>query len=128
MADGDFDVRILQKTTVTKGGFTTAGVAVNDKQMVVGTITFTYNTNGLVVAPVDLGLSKIDAFFTTQVFANNDTAPTAAQPWFAVYNAAAGGSGNIIITDDGGTEATDSQTGSLSFLAFGDSAFSVDLT
>ena len=123
MADGDFDVKTRFKSPLPGSGFNASGTAVNEKTMVVGSITFTYNTNGLSITAPDLGLSTIDFMDFTQVAANNDTAGTAAAPLYAIYDGS-----KVIITDDAGTEATDSQTGSMRFIAFGDSAAVANLT
>ena len=123
MADGDFDVKTRFRSALPGVGYNSSGAAVNDKTMVVGSITFTYNTNGLSITGPDLGLSTIDFMDFSQVAANNDTAGTAGAPLYAIYDGS-----KVIITDDAGTEATDSQTGSMRFIAFGDSAAVANLT
>lgn len=127
MADGDYNVFELGRSRVQGGGSTLAGGAKNDKVLIWGHIDYTYNTGGLVVPPNRLGLSTLDVIVFGNVFGPADAAPTAAQPWHAVYTAIAEGSGNIIVTDDAGTEQTDSTASSLSFIAIG-SALNADLT
>ena len=127
MADGDYNVFELGRSRVQGGGSNLAGSPKNDKVVVWGQIDYTYNTTGLVVPPSRLGLSAIDVILFGNVFGPADAAPTAAQPWHAIYTAVAEGSGNIIVTDDAGTEQTDSTASTLSYVAFG-SALNADLT
>ena len=127
MADGDYNVFELGRSRVQGGGSNLAGSAKNDKVVVWGQIDYTYNTDGLVVPPSRLGLSAIDVILFGNVFGPADAAPTAAQPWHAVYTTAAEGSGNVIVEDTAGNEQTDSTTSTLSFFAVG-SALNADLT
>ena len=128
MADGDFDVRELGRSRLPGGGSTLAGQAKNDKIAVWGQIDFTYNTAGLVVGAVDLGLSTMDFITVSQVFLN-DTAPSATNPASGIYTATSEGNGNIILVTNNTTqaEATDSQNGTLTYFAIG-SAVTADLT
>ena len=124
MADGDFDVKVLIKSRLPGGGHGLAAGASNDKIEVVASVTGTYNTAGIVIAPKDFGLRKIDALFTSQVHINNDTAPTATNPSGAVFIARSGDTGNLVFVlhSTGQAEATDSQTFSCTILAYGDGA------
>jgi len=127
MADGDFSVLELGRSAYQAGGSNLAGSPKNDKMQAFGKVTFTYNTGGLVITPSRFGFSTLDFFAVTSIEANNDTAATAAAPFIPAYLGKAEVPGNLIITDDAGTEATDSQTGSFSYHACG-SALNADLT
>jgi len=129
MAAGDFDVSVRFRSALPGAGFSSTGAANANKTMVSGTIDFTYLTGGLVVGPNDLGLDTIDMLTFGQVQANGDTAPAAGAPFSATYTAAAGGSGKILINTNATTQVEAGQTaGTLSFIAFGDSALAPELT
>jgi len=125
MADGDFDVKILIKSRFAGGGHGLTAGASNSKIEVVADITGTYNTGGIVLGAIDLGLSKIDAIFISpNVHHSTDTAPTATIPNLGIYTTTSGIDGNLILVDDASTqvEADDSETFSVSVLAYGDAA------
>lgn len=130
MADGDFDVRTLSRARLDGGGFDINGVAKNGKTRVVCSITGTYNTGGIVLDAIDLGLTTIDAILVSQVNPNNDNAPGAADPHTGQYLAVSGSQGNLMFHTNASTQAqaTDSQTFSCTVVAFGDSAAAPDLT
>lgn len=126
MADGDFDVKVLIKSRFAGGGHgLSPGSASNNKIEVVADITGTYNTGGIVLGAIDLGLSKIDAIFVSpNVHHSGDTVATATIPNLGIYTTTSGIDGNLILCDDATTqvEANDSGTFSVSVLAYGDAA------
>jgi hypothetical protein len=130
MADGDFDVRTLAKDRVEGGGHTISGVPSNAKTRVVASVTGTYNTGGVAVGAIDLGLTTIDAILVSQVHPNNGNAPGAADPHTGQYLAVSGSDGLLMFHTNASTqaEATDSQTFSCTIVAFGDSAAGAELT
>ena len=133
MADGDFTVKVLGRFTIPGGGHSTTGGSRNNKELVWGEVDYTYNTAGLVFGAVNVGLRTLDLLLT-QVNSREETtdntrvAQTAAAPFIGVYTGTTSGTnGNLIFTDDGGTEHADSQFGIFTFLAIGDSAAPADL-
>jgi hypothetical protein len=129
MADGDFVVRTLAKDRLEGGGHTIAGIAKNNKTRVVASVTGTYNTDGVAVYAVSLGLEAIDVLLVTQVTLNS-AAPSAAAPATGQYLAVSGSNGLLMFHTNASTqaEATDSQAFSCTIVAFGDSADAPDLT
>jgi len=128
MAAGDFDVKVRFRSYLPGAGHSSTGAAKANKTLVSGTVDFEYATGGIAVSPADLGLDTLEFLSCSQIKANTTVVGTAALPIYATYNAVAGGSGNIIIVMKAATEATNALAGSLSFLAFGDSALAPELT
>jgi hypothetical protein len=130
MADGDFVVKVLAKDRAEGGGHTITGGASNSKTRVVASVTGTYNTGGVAVNAVSLGLTTIDALLVSQVNPNTLNAPGAADPHTGQYLAVSGSDGLLMFHTNASTQAqaTDSQTFSCTIIAFGDSAAAPDLT
>ena len=124
MAAGDLDVKVRFRSWVPGAGFTSSGTSKQGKSLVVGDVDFTYATGGILLLAPALGLSTLDHVSFNVHSANNDVAGTAAAPHIPVWIES---TGKLIITDDAGTEATDNQTGFLTFMAFGDSARDIEL-
>jgi hypothetical protein len=125
MADGDFDVKTLIKSRFAGGGHSLTGIASNSKVEVVAEITGTYNTGGIVLTALELGLSKIDTLVVgCNVYHSNDLVPTGTIPNLGVYIAESGNEGKLLLVDDATTqvEANDSETFSVVVLAYGDSS------
>jgi hypothetical protein len=125
MADGDYDVKTLSRSRLAGGGHNLIGVASNSKVEVVAELTGTYNTGGIVVPAIALGLASIDSLVIgCNVYHSTITVPTGTIPNLGIYTATSGNEGNIILVDDATTqiEANDSETFAITVLAYGDDA------
>lgn len=124
MADGDVTYKELFRFPGggnSQQGFSSTGEPIQNKEIAVYSADFTYNTGGIVLKPKDVKLTTIDAVLFTEVTANNDTEPTAATPFSAVYDHT---NQKFIVTTNASTQApaTDSQDGTCKIVVFGTSA------
>ncbi len=125
-----FNIKTLSRFTVPGGGYTTAGVAKNNKTVVIGQMSITsYTTGGEVVSPASVGLDAIDFLTALDIRTVNNAATEPAAT--AIPLSAYIQSTNkllIIIDHDTNTEVNSGEAASLRFLAVGDSGTVADLT
>ena len=118
MADGDYNMKVLFRTTIPGGGFNTTGVPKQHKTLLVAELSGTYNTGGIVLNP-GIGLDSVD-FVKADVVSIDGTDPADGEPMTANFLRA---SNKLLIFEaaDGGTETDDSDAFVIRILAIGDS-------
>ncbi len=123
------DVKVLGRSRLPGGGFTTAGAAVQTKETVWAEVSITsYTTGGESLLPVHLGLANID-FITFQPVSVNDaaTAPIADLLHVILYERTAQ-TVIIVIDHNSDTEVSSTQAAVYRCIATGDSAAAPELT
>lgn len=107
------------------GGFTTGGVAKNEKVMIWGDVHITaYTAGGEPVSAADFGLQTIDAIFLS-VRDVDDTLPDATNVHVATYDY---GAEQILAWDGATAVVVPNASAQLKFLAIGDAVAGVELT
>ena len=123
------DVKILGRSRIHGGGYTTTGIAKNDKEMVWAQVSVTAYTNaGEPFIPSDMGLTNFDALFLDlRSVQDAVTEPISGAIPMAAYSDVLQ---VLVINIDHGadTAVTDNQAAVVNCLAIGDSASQADLT
>lgn len=123
------DVKVLGRSRLPGGGFTTAGAAVQTKETVWAEVSITsYTTGGESLTPVHLGLTNID-FIAFEPVSVNNAATVPVSTALHVYNYERTAETVIIVIDhNSDTEVTSTQAAVYRCVATGDSAAAPDLT
>lgn len=122
-------VKILSKFTVPGSGFTSAGVAKQNKQVVVARMDVTsYTTGGESLTPADLGLETIDFVSAEVSQAGASLINPAAGLFFSAQHLRSTSLLLIHEETDAGTQLDSTDLATVHILAVGDSAFVADLT
>ena len=123
------DVKVLGRSRLPGGGFTTAGAAVQTKESVWAEVSITsYTTGGESLTPVHLGLTTIDFIHFEPVSVNNAaTVPVETAIQSFQYERTAE-TVIIVIDVDTNTEVTSTQAAVYRCFATGDSAAAPELT
>ena len=123
------DVKVLGRSRLPGGGFTTAGAAVQTKETVWAEVKITsYTTGGESLLPAHLGLATID-FIQFEPVSVNDaaTVPVETALHVLLYERTAQ-TVIIVIDHNSDTEVTSTQAAVYRCIATGDSAAAPDLT
>jgi hypothetical protein len=120
-------VKVLGRSRIEGGGFTTAGVAVNAKEKVWGQLSGTYEANGVAFEPLDLKLAgtTFDFLQLDPVRLNATDAegiPTVTKATSVQYSEPDGKFICQTIADNGDRAVGDVKVYTINFEAFGDSA------
>jgi len=122
-------VKILSKFPVPGSGFTTAGVAKQNKMVVVARMDVTsYATGGEALTPSDLGLGTIDYVQAEVSQAGASLIDPAAGSFFGAFHIRSTSLLLILEEFDAGTELSSTDLATVHLVAVGDSAFVADLT